>query len=72
MLIMMSFPVAIMMMTSLPVDFYSPALTNGDCILQGQGQKLNTTALISHWNNKYMKLYPNRIEWADSCLVCVM
>lgn len=66
---MTSFPV--INMTSHPVDFYSPALMDSDCILQGLVQKLNTTALISHWNNKYLKLYPNRIEWADNCLVCV-
>lgn len=58
--------------TKAHVDFYSPALMDSDCILQGFVQKLNTTALISHWNNKYIKLYPNRIEWADSCLVCLL
>ena len=52
------------------LDYYSPTLARGDCILQGVGQKLTTTVRVQHWQRKYFKLYPNRLEWADNYMVC--
>ena len=52
------------------LDYYSPALTRSDCMLQGIGQKLTTTVRVQHWQRKHFKLYSNRLEWADGYVVC--
>ena len=52
-------------------DYYSPALTKSDCIVQGIGQKLTTTVRVQHWQRKHFRLYPNRLEWADNYVVCM-
>lgn len=53
------------------LDYYSPTLARGDCILQGVGQKLTTTVRVQHWQRKYFKLYPNHLEWADNYVVSI-
>ena len=51
------------------LDYYSPALTRSECVLQGMGQKLTTIMRVQHWQRKYFMLYSNHFEWADSYLV---
>ena len=53
------------------LDYCSPALTRSDCTLQGVGEKLTTTVRVQHWQRKYFRLYSNRLEWADSYVVCM-
>ncbi|XP_065907289.1 beta-adrenergic receptor kinase 1-like [Dysidea avara] len=50
------------------VDYYSPALVDSKCILQGVGQKLSTTVGVHHFHKKYFRLYADHLEWADNYL----
>jgi len=51
------------------VDYYSPALVDSKCILQGAGQKLSTTVGVHRLQKKYFRLYADHFEWADSYMV---
>lgn len=54
------------------VDYYSPALVDSKCILQGVGQKLSTTVGVHRLQKKYFRLYTDHLEWADSYMVMGM
>ena len=54
------------------VDYYSPALVDSKCVLQGVGQKLSTTVGVHRLQKKYFRLHPDHLEWADSYVVLKM
>jgi len=54
------------------IDYYSPALVDSKCVLQGVGQKLSTTVGMHRLQKKYFRLYADHLEWADSYMVMKM
>ena len=63
-------PLSLSFYPSFPLAFYTAdGSFTDDSLLQGYGSKQTTSAMFTHWQRRYFKLYPDRLDIGDSFTV---